>query len=167
MCLVTPMLTSAQLSEGKETLEDGREFFQSLPAIISDAKRASEANPNDPKSNYYGYKSSKPKGYAENLELAEEIAAVFKKHKKSDEHGSHFILAWRMYPNKDHPRWHQEEHACGCSAGGFCETPRALGGRERDPKIERSVDAPEASTQPQASVDAAEAATQPQVKDYV
>src|SRR5713101_606126 len=104
---VTPMLTSAQLSEGKETLEDGREFFQSLPAVISDAKHASEANPNDPKSEYYGDKLFNPNAYKENLELAKEIAAAFKKHKKSDEHGTHFILAWRMYPNKDHPRWHQ------------------------------------------------------------
>jgi hypothetical protein len=24
-----------------------------------------------------------------------------------------------LYPNDDHPRWHQEEHACGCGAGGF------------------------------------------------
>jgi hypothetical protein len=119
MCLVTPKLTSDQLSDGKVTLEDGREFFQSLPAVISDAKRASEASPNDPKSAYHGDKSSNPKGHKENLALAEEIAAVFRKHKKNDEQGSHFILAWRLYPNDDHPRWHQEEHACGCGAGGF------------------------------------------------
>jgi hypothetical protein len=114
---ISPKLTSAHLSDGKETLADGREFFQALPAVISDAKRASESN--DPKSPYYGEKCYNVKGYAENLELAKEIAAAFKKHKKRDEHGSHFVLAWRMYPNKDHPLWHQEEHACGCGIGGF------------------------------------------------
>src|SRR6266571_7589671 len=99
MCFVTPKLTSEQLSDGKVTLEDGREFFQALPAVISDAKVASQANPSDPKSVYQGAKSSNPNGHAENLALAKEIAAVFKKHKKSDQQGSHFVLAWRLYPN--------------------------------------------------------------------
>jgi hypothetical protein len=120
MCLVTPKVTSVQLSEGKETLEDGREFFQSLPALISDAKAAAEADPNDPNSDYYGDKSFNPKGHAENLALAEDIAAAFRRHKKSDRHGSHFILAWRMYPNKDHPLWQREEHVCGCGHGDVC-----------------------------------------------
>jgi hypothetical protein len=122
MCRIMPKLTSAYLSEGKDTLDNGCEFFQSLPAVISDAKRASEADPNDPKSEYYRDKNFNPKGYSENLALADDIAAALKKHKKYDKDGSHFILAWRLYANKDHPHWNEgTEHVCGCNAGGFCD----------------------------------------------
>jgi hypothetical protein len=37
--------------------------------------------------------------------------------KVSDKHGAHFVLGWRLYPNKDHPRWNQDVHSCGCGCG--------------------------------------------------
>jgi hypothetical protein len=119
MGLARPQVTREQLLEGKETLKDGHELFQSLPALISDAKRASTADPNDPSSDYFQQKAFDPQGYSRNLELAEKIRAVFEEFKKTDEHGPHFILAWRMYPNKEHPRWHERDgqHACGCGFG--------------------------------------------------
>jgi hypothetical protein len=122
MGLARPKLTREQLTEGKETLRDGHELFQSLPAVISDAKRASTADPNDPTSDYYQQRFFDPEGYQKNLELAEKIRAAFEECKKIDEHGAHFILAWRMYPNKDHPRWQEREgqHACGCGFGDVC-----------------------------------------------
>jgi len=118
MGLARPKLTREQLLE-KETLKDGHELFQSLPAVISDAKRASTADPTDPKSDYYQQKFFDPEGYGNNLELAKKIRAAFEEFKKKDEHGSHFVPAWRMYPNKDHPRWEEREgqHACGCGFG--------------------------------------------------
>jgi hypothetical protein len=28
------------------------------------------------------------------------------------------VLGWRLYPNKDHPRWGAEDvHSCGCGCG--------------------------------------------------
>jgi hypothetical protein len=105
--------------EGKETLKDGHELYQSLPAVISDAKRASTADPTDPASDYFQQKFFDPEGYGNNLELAKKIRAAFEEYKKKDKDGPHFILAWRMYPNKDHPRWQEREgqHACGCGFG--------------------------------------------------
>jgi len=117
---VIPKLTCTQLSEGKDTLEDGREFFQSLPAVISDAKLASQADSKDPKSPFHDYASFDPTGYAANLQLAKEICAAFRKLKKIDKDGSHFVLAWRLYPNKNHPRWQDADHTCGCGFGGDC-----------------------------------------------
>ena len=118
MSQATPKLTREELLKGKETLQDGLEFFQSLPAVISDAKRASEANPDDPTSDYYRQRFFDPEGYEKNLELAKKICAAFEEFKTKDKDGAHFILAWRMYPNKDHPRWQQREpYNCGCSFG--------------------------------------------------
>ncbi len=121
MTKATPKLTREELLKGKETLKDGSEFFQSLPAVISDAKRGSEANPDDPESDYHRQKFFDPEGYAKNLELAKKICAAFEECKTKDKDGPHFILAWRMYPNKDHPRWQQQEpYSCACGAGGVC-----------------------------------------------
>ena len=38
----------------------------------------------------------------------------------NDPHGSPWLLSWRMYPNKDHPRWKQDD-CCGCNCG--CVAP--------------------------------------------
>jgi hypothetical protein len=28
------------------------------------------------------------------------------------------VLGWRLYPNKNHPRWKaKDDHACGCGCG--------------------------------------------------
>jgi hypothetical protein len=81
-------------------LADGRERHGPLPGVTSDAVRH------------------------KNRELAERISDVVESVKASDEHGPHFVLAWRMYPNKDHPRWQTEEpHACGCSCGNVAPLP--------------------------------------------
>src|SRR5882724_1589071 len=71
-----------------------------------------------------------PKAHKTNRELAKRISdAVVAL--KSDEDGQQFILGWRLYPNKEHPRWQQtdsrsnvrpsasqqEVHVCGCGCG--------------------------------------------------
>src|SRR5260370_14408634 len=96
-------VTREQLLDGNETLSDGHELFQSLPAIISDAKRASTADPADPTSDYYQQRFFDPEGYQKNLELAEKIRAAFEECKKIDEHEPHVILACRLDPNNAHP----------------------------------------------------------------
>jgi len=81
-------------------LADGRERHGPLPGVTSDAV------PN------------------KNRALAEQISDAVESLKAADEHGPHFILAWRMYPNKDHPRWQTEDpHACGCSCGNVAPLP--------------------------------------------
>jgi hypothetical protein len=117
-----PKFTKAQLAnQARVTLKSGHELIQSLPAMVSDAKRASTADPKDPKSDYFGLKFFDPKGFEKNRELARDINAVLEKHKARDAQGPHFVLAWRLYANDGHPRWHDKEHICGCGCG--CFTP--------------------------------------------
>jgi hypothetical protein len=98
--------------------QDGRVYHGDLPSVLTDAEAASKANPNDPNSPYFGSKYFDPHGYAANRELAKRIDEAFKALKVTDKDGPHFVLAWRMYPNANHPRWKRlEPHACGCGCG--------------------------------------------------
>ena len=46
------------------------------------------------------------------------IAKAVKAKKNADKNGSHFVLGWRLYPNKAHPRWNSKDvHSCGCGCG--------------------------------------------------
>jgi hypothetical protein len=57
-------------------------------------------------------------GYQANRELAKIISKAVRAKKNSGANGAHFVLGWRLYPNKDHPRWKsKDEHACGCGCG--------------------------------------------------
>jgi hypothetical protein len=57
-------------------------------------------------------------GYQANRELAEMIAQALKAKKNADKNGAHFVLGWRLYPNKQHPRWNNNDvHSCGCGCG--------------------------------------------------
>jgi hypothetical protein len=58
-------------------------------------------------------------GNKANRELAALISKAVRAKKKSDKHGEHFVLGWRLYPNKDHPRWKagKDDHGCGCGCG--------------------------------------------------
>src|SRR5260370_42594879 len=44
----------------------------------------------------------------------------------SVDHGSGFVLAWRMAPN-NHPSWQQDVHSCSCGCG--CAKGRKLAAR--------------------------------------
>src|SRR6266853_6499370 len=104
--LVKPKLTSEDVNEGGPlTARDGREYYMELPGVWTDSRWGSTTKTND------------PAAFDKNRELAKRISAAFSDLKKTAKDGSHFILAWRMYPNKDHPRWHKEEHTCSCSCG--------------------------------------------------
>jgi hypothetical protein len=57
-------------------------------------------------------------GYRANRELAEIIGKAVQAKKNSDKNGAHFVLGWRLYPNKEHPRWSSKDvHSCGCGCG--------------------------------------------------
>jgi hypothetical protein len=57
-------------------------------------------------------------GYDDNRELARLIKKAMGTVKKTDKGGQHFVLGWRLYPNKKHPRWNNKDvHSCGCGCG--------------------------------------------------
>jgi hypothetical protein len=101
-------------------LQDGRfEFHYHLPGSWDNAKWAEDHDNSDPSSPYYGDPYFDREGYKQNQELKVAIAEVFAKIKNidvTDPNGSPWLLAWRMYPNKDHPRW-KEFDGCGCNCG--------------------------------------------------
>lgn len=125
MAEVYPKLTPAKLRKGARKTREGKGAAP-LPGVQTDAKLAAKADPGDPQSPYYGSTSHDPKGYATNRELAERINAAMRDLKTSDESGSRFVLAWRMYPNNEHPTWHDPDvHSCGCGCGCFASaTPK-------------------------------------------
>ena len=118
---IGPYVSPTELEETHElTHKDGRVYHGPLDGVVTDAKFASTANPNAPGSPYRGSQHFDAQGHAANRQLAREINAAFQRYKKTDKDGAHFVLAWRLYPNKDHPRWQQEEpHVCGCGCGGL------------------------------------------------
>jgi hypothetical protein len=52
------------------------------------------------------------KGYGANRELGRRIQEAFTELKA----GKGFVMAWRIYPDKEHPRW-QIADGCGCGCG--------------------------------------------------
>jgi hypothetical protein len=116
---IGPKITTEDLKERKGMkLDDGRVYHAEVPGVWTDAEAASKADPKDPKSPYFGSTFFDAKGHSANRELAKKIDDVFKSLKKVDKDGAHFVITWRMYPNKDHPRWQRETpHACGCGCG--------------------------------------------------
>lgn len=93
-----------------------------LPALRSSAEyAANENNPQLPTNPGWGAYYDRG-GKAKNDLLKQAIVAAFKLHKPSDAEGQHFVIAWRHYPNADHPRWSQPEQACGCGCGCTCST---------------------------------------------
>ncbi len=79
-----------------------------------------------PDSPYKGDKYFDRTGKKQNDELKQAIAEAFIKYKKidlNDPHGPQWLLAWRMYPNEEHPRWSESGfEGCGCNCG--CYAPK-------------------------------------------
>jgi hypothetical protein len=99
---IYPKMTRSKLKSGarKTSLGKGR---VPLPGVKTDAKHV---------------KASDKCGYQANRELAAMIKKAVRAKKNGDKHGRHFVLGWRLYPNKDHPRWGAENvHSCGCGCG--------------------------------------------------
>jgi hypothetical protein len=121
---IGPKMTVKQLLKHAKLAQEGKAGDKGLPPVKTDAYAAKVADPKDPKSPYYGSKWHDPKGHEANRKLAKRIDAAMKTLKKADKDGSHFVLAWRLYPNKEHPRWNRDQpHACGCGCGGAAPLP--------------------------------------------
>ncbi len=119
MVEVNPKLSRAKLRRSARTTSEGKGVAP-LPGIRTDAKQAVTADPTDPRSPFYGAINCDPTGYGKNRVLAEKISNAVGELKNSDEHGARFVLAWRLYPNDEHPCWHQKDaHYCGCGCGCF------------------------------------------------
>src|SRR5262245_13742965 len=113
MTEIYPKLTIGKLRKSARKTSEGR-GLASLPGVRTDAKAAVTADVNDSESPYYGSSAHDPKGYAANRKLADRISRAVHDLKQSDEHGARFVLAWRMYPNSEHPSWHRTDvHQCG------------------------------------------------------
>ena len=99
---IYPKMTRAKLKTGarKTSLGKGR---APLPGVKTDAKHV---------------QATDKCGYGANRDLAAMIAKAMRAKKNSDKNGAHFVLGWRLYPNKEHPRWNSKDvHSCGCGCG--------------------------------------------------
>jgi hypothetical protein len=99
---INPKMTRAKLKQSARKTSQGKGRAP-LPGVKTDAKHANATD---------------KWGYYANRELADIIAEAVRAKKRSDKHGAHFVLGWRLYPNKDHPRWKNKDvHSCGCGCG--------------------------------------------------
>jgi hypothetical protein len=99
---IDPKMTRAHLKKSAHKTSQGNGPVP-LPGVKTDASHA---------------QATDKCGYEANRELAEMIAKAVEATKNGDEHGPHFVLGWRLYPNKEHPRWNSKDvHSCGCGCG--------------------------------------------------
>jgi hypothetical protein len=99
---IYPKMTRAKLKKSARKTSGGN-GRSPLPGVKTDAKHV---------------RATDKCGYQDNRELAKLIEKAVRTKKKRDKNGEHFILGWRLYPNRDHPRWKdQDVHACGCGCG--------------------------------------------------
>jgi hypothetical protein len=102
MPAIYPKVTSEKLKKGARKTSKGKGRVP-LPGVKADV---ADVNATD------------KGGYKANRELSKLIRKAVKATKNRDKHGEHFVLGWRLYPNKQHPRWSdKDEHACGCGCG--------------------------------------------------
>ena len=99
---IYPKVTRAKLKQSARKTSEGKGRVP-LPGVKTDAK---DVNATD------------KCGYEANRKLAKLIEKAMRTMKKTDNGGQHFVLGWRLYPNKSHPRWNgKDDHACGCGCG--------------------------------------------------
>jgi hypothetical protein len=109
-----PKLTVAELKERHSvifTAGDGRQYQSELPGSWSNAKVAAT----ETEKVCHECRDSPhfdTEGYGVNRELGRRIQEAFEDLKP----GKGFVLAWRLYPDKDHHRWKIAD-GCGCGCG--------------------------------------------------
>ena len=114
---IAPRLTMAEVNELKGVvLEDGRQYFPALPELKANSLQGKHDHPQ-----FCQECRDSPfldrEGHDKNRQLAEIIKKAVKDLKPSDADGRpHFLLSWRMYPNKDHPRFNKVD-GCSCGCG--------------------------------------------------
>jgi hypothetical protein len=95
------------------TGEDGRDYQSELPGSWSNARLAAT----DTEKVCRECRDSPhfdTEAYFKNRELAQRIQQAFDEIKP----GKGFVLTWRLYAEKDHPRWKVAD-GCGCGCGCF------------------------------------------------
>jgi hypothetical protein len=99
---IYPKITRTKLQCSARQTSQGKGRV-SLPGVKTDAKHANATD---------------KCGYEANRELARLIQEAVQSVKKGDKGGQHFVLGWRLYPNKNHARWNNKDvHSCGCGCG--------------------------------------------------
>ena len=113
---ITPRLTVDAYKKALNLVElgDGREQHPPLPELTTNAKQGmldvTKLCPECQASPYLDTEA-----YKKNTQLAEAISAALNKIRPPDQHGAHFVLAWRLYPIKDHSRFNiLDGCSCGC-----------------------------------------------------
>jgi hypothetical protein len=99
---IYPKVTRSQLKRSARNTADGK-GRAGLPRVKADAKHVNATD---------------KCGYEANRELSKLIEKAMRSVKKADKGGQHFVLGWRLYPNKNHKRWNDKDvHSCGCGCG--------------------------------------------------
>jgi hypothetical protein len=113
---ITPRLTVDVYKKVLDlvALGDGREQHPALPELTTNAKQGmldkTKLCPECQASPYLDTDA-----YNKNTRLAEAISAALNQIRPPDKDGAHFVLAWRLYPIKDHPRFNiLDGCSCGC-----------------------------------------------------
>jgi hypothetical protein len=115
-----PKLTIKELKEHRSvifTAEDGRQYQSELPGSWSNAKVAAT----ETEKVCHECRDSPhfdTEGYGANRELARRVSDAFQELKP----GKGFVLAWRLYPDKDDARWKIAD-GCGCGCGCHAAPP--------------------------------------------
>ncbi len=115
---IKPLMTKSQvdaLNSNQSPPGDRRYKSLDLPGVTSDAKMISQDRP--PATGPFGDPDAT--GFEKNRELARRIKQAMRD-LKPQTGGGHFVIAWRLYPNSDHPRFQTPTHACGCGCGCGC-----------------------------------------------
>jgi hypothetical protein len=103
MGLIGPKVKPQDLKTSAAETNEGRGQDLALPGVKADAK------------------TSDPKAFKKNLELAKRIAQAVAELKETDNGIPRFILGWRLYANADSPYWNRPKddpsHPCSCGAG--------------------------------------------------
>jgi hypothetical protein len=114
---ISPRLTVDAYKKALNLVElpDGREQHPPLLELTTNAKQGmldvTKVCPECQASTYLDTEA-----YKKNTQLAEAISAALNKIRPPDQHGPHFVLAWRLYAIKDHPRFNMVDGcSCGCA----------------------------------------------------
>jgi hypothetical protein len=102
-----------QRGQPPQSPDDEFKYSYSLEGTWGNAEWAKDHNLDDPNP-YFDRK-----GYEQNEKLKRKISDALIECKKidlTDPNGPEWFVSWRMYPNKNHPRW-QTGDCCGCNCG--------------------------------------------------
>jgi hypothetical protein len=101
-------------------------YHRHLDPSWDNAAWAEQHDNTAPDSPYHGDPYFDRTGNKQNDLLKQAIVDAFIKYKKidlTDPNGPQWLLAWRMYPNEEHPRWANSGfEGCGCNCG--CYAPK-------------------------------------------